>query len=158
MIRPPRRAQAAFTLIELMIVVAIIALLASIAIPKFSELLKKANEGATKGSLGVLRSAISIYYGDNEGWYPSGPWNTNSSVLSDTLIPKYLDKIPTYNVGSDVHPPTTNVFCHWNIAPGDTHDGTGWIYDGYQPGDANWGTIWVACTHTDTKGSIWTQY
>jgi prepilin-type N-terminal cleavage/methylation domain-containing protein len=62
----------AFTLIELMIVVAIIGILASIAIPKFADLIRKLQEATTKGNLGVLRSALSIYYVDNEGFYPYG--------------------------------------------------------------------------------------
>src|SRR6188508_341827 len=65
------RAKRGFTLIELMIVVAIIGILAAIAIPKFSQLITKSNEANTKGNLGALRSALSIYYGDMEGWYPS---------------------------------------------------------------------------------------
>ena len=59
-----------FTLIELMLVVAIVALLAAIAIPKFADLIDKSREAAMKGNLGVLRSALSIYYADNEGLYP----------------------------------------------------------------------------------------
>ena len=62
-----RNAQRGFTLIELMIVVAIIGILAAIAIPKFAELIRKSNEGATRGNFGAIKSALSIYYGDNEG-------------------------------------------------------------------------------------------
>ena len=60
-----------FTLIELMIVVAIIGILAAIAIPKFANLIRKSGEGASKGNVGSIRSALSIYYGDMEGQYPS---------------------------------------------------------------------------------------
>ena len=60
-----------FTLIELMIVVAIIGILSAIAIPKFADLIRKSNEGATKGNLGAVRSAITIYYGTNAGLFPS---------------------------------------------------------------------------------------
>ena len=140
-----------------MIVVAIIGILASIAIPKFAELIRKSQEGATKGNLGTLRSALSIYYGEMEGQYPVGGWNSNSNVLIVGLTPKYIAAIPT-NRTPGWHAETTNVFSHWQIAPGDEHDGSGWIYDGFTPGDANIGNIWVACSHTDSKGSIWTSY
>ena len=55
--RASRKANKGFTLIELMIVVAIIGILAAIAIPKFADLIRKSNEGATKGNLGATRSA-----------------------------------------------------------------------------------------------------
>src|ERR1700730_3653945 len=77
-----------FTLIELMIVVAIIGILAAIAIPKFSQLITKSNEANTKGNLGAMRSALSIYYGDMEGWYPT------DSLTTLTTSSKYLSTIP----------------------------------------------------------------
>lgn len=46
-----------------MVVVAIVGLLAAVAIPKYADLLEKANLGATLGNLASLRSAVSIYYG-----------------------------------------------------------------------------------------------
>src|SRR5436853_4127680 len=77
-----------FTLIELMIVVAIIGILAAIAIPKFSQLITKGNEANTKGNLGAIRSALSIYYGDTEGFYPS------DTMQSLSFSGKYMNAIP----------------------------------------------------------------
>src|SRR5206468_6229263 len=77
-----------FTLIELMIVVAIIGILAAIAIPKFANLIRKSSEGASKGNVGSIRSALSIYYGDMEGQYPA-------DMASLTVAGKYLSSVPS---------------------------------------------------------------
>lgn len=140
------KAKRGFTLIELMIVVAIIGILAAIAIPKFAELIRKSNEGATKGNLGAIRSALSIYYGDMEGYYPLNltAITTNGKYMS--AIPK--SKTPNY------HPDTSGVVN--NSVMADNSVG-GWRYNNVT-GDANYGTLWVNCTHTDTKGSGWTTY
>ena len=53
-----RRSLRGFTLIELMIVVAILAVLALIALPKFSNMIRRANEASSKGQLGSVRAAI----------------------------------------------------------------------------------------------------
>ena len=133
-----------FTLIELMIVVAIIGILAAIAIPKFASLMRKSAEGASKGNLGAVRSALSIYYGDMEGQYPQ--------VMSAlTVNGKYLSvfpvaKAPNYHPDSSVESDATG-----------SNDGGGWNYDNTST-DANLGTVLVNCTHTDTKGTNWTQY
>ena len=54
-----------FTLIELMIVVAIIGILAAIAIPKFSATREKAYFAAMKSDVKNLASQQEIYYADN---------------------------------------------------------------------------------------------
>ena len=59
-----------FTLIELMLVVAIVGLVATIAIPKFGNMIDKSIEASYKGNLAALRSALLIYYADNDGIYP----------------------------------------------------------------------------------------
>ena len=90
-----------FTLIELMIVVAIIGILAAIAIPRFAALIDKAREAGARGNLGALRSAIAIYYGDTKGYWPrslnESVWYVGSGDNIETLpgfIPKYLARIP----------------------------------------------------------------
>ena len=80
--------QKGFTLIELMIVVAIIGILAAIALPKFAQMLEKARAGQTKGNVGALRSAASIYYGDN-----GGSWPYTLSTTTAYFFSAYLDEI-----------------------------------------------------------------
>ena len=141
-----------FTLIELMIVVAIIGILAAIAIPQFANLVSKSQEGRTKANLGTLRSALSIYYGDLEGWYPSGATNLQDLTLGQ----KYLQTVPA----SDL-PHTTNNVGHSSnngeaLVPG--NDGGGWVYDNSGSTSATWGRVAVNCSHNDLKGSLWSAF
>ena len=133
-----------FTLIELMIVVAIIGILAAIAIPKFADLIRKSNEGASKGNLGAIRSALSIYYGDMEGIYPGNMAGLTAGGKYLSTIPKA--KAPNYH--SDASTIEEDVV---------SSDASGWHYNNIN-GDANNGTLVVNCSHTDTKGTIWTLY
>ena len=155
-----------FTLIELMIVVAIIGILAAIAIPKFAELIRKSQEGQVKGSLGSFRSALSIYYGDSEGNYPS-------DLNSLTIGGKYLGAIPAAKI-PDYHPSTIIIRHNWTTNPfgcggGFMLDTGEWIYwndSGNCPNpsapagqrERTKGELWIACSHTDTKGTVWTTY
>jgi general secretion pathway protein G len=58
-----------FTLIELIVVMAIIALLASIAAPRYFRSVDNAREASLRTSLNVMRDAIDKYLGDR-GRYP----------------------------------------------------------------------------------------
>src|SRR5688500_14694006 len=84
-----------FTLIELMIVVAIIGILSAIAIPQFANMVAKSQEGASKGNLGTIRFALSIYYDDTEGYYPMGAATT--ALPSLVTGQKYLKTFPPAN-------------------------------------------------------------
>jgi prepilin-type N-terminal cleavage/methylation domain-containing protein len=145
-----------FTLIELMIVVAIIGVLASIAIPKFSYLIAKSQESSARGRLGALRSALSIYYGATEGWYPTDD-------LTSTLPPRFIPELPEaklprtlYSAGHE----GTNVGILTGAVPSAANDmvgGNGWLYDN-TPLNATWGRIIINCTHRDVKGNSWTSF
>ena len=136
-----------FTLIELMIVVAIIGILAAIAIPKFAELIRKSSEGASKGNLGALRSAMSIYYGDMEGTYPA-------TMTALTIGGKYLTVIPMAKAPNYHADGNTEVLLTASANPTDAGS---WYYND-QTTNANVGNVLVNCTHTDTKGTTWTAY
>jgi prepilin-type N-terminal cleavage/methylation domain-containing protein len=51
----------AFSLVELMIVVAVLGILAAIVVPQFQEHATRAKEAVAKDSLRILRSAIELY-------------------------------------------------------------------------------------------------
>ncbi len=144
-----------FTLIELMIVVAIIGILSAIAIPRFADLIRKSNEGATRGNLATIRSSLSIYYSENEGVYPSNPVSLATPSVGG-VAGKYLKEIPRVNI-----PPYggTNTF---NLAASSNTNGLGW---GYNPNvtfpigmSRSQGEVWVDSTSTDSKGTIWNTY
>jgi len=60
-----------FTLIELMVVVSIIGILVSIAVPTYRNIVERARETVLRQNLAVLRDVIDQYYAD-KGKYPEG--------------------------------------------------------------------------------------
>jgi general secretion pathway protein G len=79
-----RRSQSGFTLIELIVVVTIVGILASVALINVRYATRKANEAALKDNLFTMRKAIDTYYGDKQH-YPA---------TLDALVPNYLRSIP----------------------------------------------------------------
>jgi len=63
----------AFTLIELLIVVAIIAILAAIAVPNFLEAQVRAKVSRVKNDARAVATAMDTYYVDNNSYPPQGP-------------------------------------------------------------------------------------
>ena len=61
-----RKRSKGFTLIELMIVVAIIAILAAIAIPQYKKFQLKAKTAEAKTNLGAIRTAEEAYAAEND--------------------------------------------------------------------------------------------
>jgi prepilin-type N-terminal cleavage/methylation domain-containing protein len=152
-----------FTLIELMIVVAIIGILSAIAVPKFADLIRKSNEGATKGNLGAIRSSVAIYYGELEGNFPvptaSGSTGTGGT-LGDCLTienGKYLKEVPSC-YAPPYHSKSTDVSIAVSSA-NETAAAGSWGYKENNDGiGKQWGDVWVNCTHTDTKAAVWGTY
>jgi len=68
----------AFTLIELLIVVAIIAILAAIAVPNFLEAQTRAKTSRVKSDLRTLGTVLEIYRIDNTNYPPRGLYMRNA--------------------------------------------------------------------------------
>jgi general secretion pathway protein G len=80
-----RKQNAGFTLVELMIVMAIIGVLAVIAVPSFVSAIKHAREAVLKEDLHILRAAIDSYTMDKQ----KAPQS-----LDDLVQDGYLKEIP----------------------------------------------------------------
>jgi len=130
-----------FTLIELMIVVAIIGILAAVAIPKFADLVDKAKEASAKGDLSAVRSALSIYYGQQEGEQPVD----SNGALYTALVDTYVKELPEAEVPKGGHTISKNSDVIID-SPATDGSATAWGYYYSQM------EVVISCTHTDTKG------
>lgn len=79
------RRQTGFTLIELMVVMAIIATLMTIALPRYFNSLEASKETTLRQSLSAMREALDHYYGDT-GHYPDS--------LDQLVEQRYLRNAP----------------------------------------------------------------
>jgi general secretion pathway protein G len=137
-----------FTLIEMMIIVTIIGILSLIVGVKYNEALIASKEAATKGNLAGLRGSLSIYYSDMDGQYPltlaslSSGQKTYIGIIPETSMPSYHSDTYAEMDGSS------------GVIPNDIG---GWAYVNNVQ-DSKLGTLWVNCTHTDSKGSLWNSY
>jgi general secretion pathway protein G len=100
-----------FTLIELLAVMAIIALLLTIAVPKYFGSVDRSRETILRQDLVTMREALDKYYGDT-GQYPD--------QLEDLTTRKYLRAIP--------RDPITDSDTTWIIVP-PTNGVKGSVYD-----------------------------
>jgi prepilin-type N-terminal cleavage/methylation domain-containing protein len=140
-----------FTLIELMIVVAILATLAAIAIPKFTLMIEKSREGATKGNLGAIRSAASLYYGNSNGLWPTTLDSTSPYSFSPYLATLPGVKVTGIFINGAPSPAGTNVnYAMYGIVP--TTAGSGWLYD------SSLGHIYVNSTVQDSQALPFSFY
>lgn len=100
----------AFTLIELLVVIAIIGLLSSVVLASLNSARQKARVAWRVSNLTQLRSALELYYSDNNS-YPNPGWGWRSECVAwgslapaqiaagasgfPDLTPKYISVFPS---------------------------------------------------------------
>ena len=99
------RKRRGFTLVEIMIVVAIIALLAAIAIPNLLRARVNANDAAALAYLKTVSTSLETWAAANNGLYPIAA-NLGALALLDiaTVAPVYIDaaKLATPQFGHNI--------------------------------------------------------
>ncbi|WP_412022162.1 type II secretion system protein [Burkholderia cepacia] len=81
-----------FTLIEIVVVMAIIGLLLTLAVPRYMHSIERGKEQVRQQNIAVMRNAIDQYYGDN-GQYPD--------TLDELVAKHYLRSVPLDPVNGD---------------------------------------------------------
>ena len=94
------RREGGFTLVELLVVIAMITILAAMAVVQYRNSVQKTQEATLKTNLFRMRDAIDQYYAD-KGKYPSS--------LDALVSEQYLRKIP--------NDPFTNSADSWQTVP-----------------------------------------
>ncbi len=121
----------AFSLIEILIVVAIIGILAAIVMPAFQDHIQRAKEAAAKDNLRILREAIERYAIRNDDIAPGYPGN---NIAAPPLqIEFYLDMLrEDYLSGKPKNPfnnlDTILIIKNNQAFPGSPSGNYGWIY------------------------------
>jgi general secretion pathway protein G len=98
--RGRRKKPAGFTLIELLVVLGIIALLLTLAVPRYFQSIDHAKETVLTDNLMIVRETIDKFYGDT-GRYPES--------LDELVEKKYLRTLPV--------DPVTESSTTWVIVP-----------------------------------------
>jgi len=143
-------------------VAAVIGIIAALLYPYVQILLEKAREAETRANLSAIRSAISIYYGDHEGIWPT-TLDTNDKTPGYGFG-DYLPVMPKVKVTHPKDPSkspeggqvTYKAFDDEPSLGKPNSQGAGWRYDG--PGQKNTGRIWINSSYVDTNGVSYTTY
>lgn len=135
------RSKKGFTLIELMIVVAIIGVLAAVAIPAYSGYVKRARMTELSNAMGAVASAAVEYYQAHADTWPTADIIGARSIFTSLgiLFPTtYLNGMNEANVMWDAGNHQIEVLNIGNIGAGP--DGCGFFLQAEAAGRGQWGT------------------
>jgi general secretion pathway protein G len=116
---PLQHLRRGFTLIELVVVLAIVALLLALATPRYFHRVDKSKETVLKANLAATRDVLDKYYGDNDK-YPE--------QLETLVEKKYLRSLP--------YDPITESSSTWIIVPPESAD-KGGVFDIHSGAEGN---------------------
>lgn len=112
--------QRGFTLLEMMVVVAIIAILAAVLIPNFTHARAQAATSACMSNMKTIATAMELYYTDNQSY----PAVTKAAVNTITGLSAYMgDQNPIDPAGSG----------NYEVSASESASGI-WTYDIWCPG------------------------
>ncbi len=134
-----------FSITEVVVMLVVFAVLLGLAVPKFMQVVHKAQEGSTKHQLVRVRNAIAVYYGEHQGMYPTDDLSS--------LIPEYLESIPKAYIPGMV---ASNHVSTGNFEQSFTKKG-GWSYVN-DPSDPHFGDFFVNSDKYDSYGNVWRNH
>ncbi len=127
-----RGASRAFTLVEVLIVVAILGILAAVIIPEYKGHTQRAKEASAKENIQMLRSVIERYAVQHNGVPPGYPLNDRSCTPIPLAfyrrliqIEHYLSTIPTNPFNGRA---TVTIITDDEPFPTEADGSSGWIY------------------------------
>ena len=106
-----------FTLLELMVVIAIVAVLAGVSVPISRSLVAKSHQSACLGNLRQIGSAVQFYIDDNSGVLPElavGRENKSSDIpVLETVLIDYVESEEMFHCPAD-HDEFAKTGCSYN--------------------------------------------
>ena len=121
-----QKSQNAFTLIELMVVVVVLAIIAGYGIPNYNKSQARVNERDGEYNLGTIASAMEMYRMRNDGVYPLGSALDNIGEINTTLYLGIIGQNIVYSCTSDgtIFTCTANPDDYaWELDVSDTNNG-----------------------------------
>lgn len=118
-----------FTLVELIIVIAVIAILLGIALPRLRGMIEEGNTAKAAGELRALQAAVESYYIHNSKAYPAtgATWESALTGATPKLIGSALtDPFSTSSVQYQYAKSTNSLYyVIWSVGPDNTAGVTG---------------------------------